>query len=70
MPMAKGFELQMPLMARLRDEHKIRVETLEQSGRWFKKTYRVTPATSFTVDKDIASSDLNTVWISTAGFTG
>ncbi len=60
--MVKGFELQMPLMARLRNEHKIRVETLEQSGRWFKKTYRVTPATSFTVDNDIAGSDLKTVW--------
>jgi len=60
--MAKGLELQMPLMARLRDEHKIRVETLEQSGRWFKKTYKVTPATSFTVDHDIAGSDLKTAW--------
>lgn len=60
--MAKGLEIQMPLMARLRDERKIRVETLEQSGRWFKSKYKVTPATSFTVDKDIAGSDLKTVW--------
>ena len=60
--MARGLEIQMPIMARLRDEHKIRVETLEQSGRWFKKTYKVTPATSFTVDNDIAGSDLKTVW--------
>ncbi|WP_183560429.1 hypothetical protein [Mucilaginibacter sp. SP1R1] len=60
--MAKGFEIQMPLIASLRDQHKIRVETMEQSGRWFRKTYKVTPATSFTVSKDIDGSDLKTVW--------
>ncbi len=60
--MAKGFEIQMPLIAKLRDEHKLRVETLEKSGLWFKKNYKVTPATSFTVSKDIAGSDLKTVW--------
>jgi hypothetical protein len=60
--MAKGFEIQMPLIARLQAEHKVRVETLEQSGRWFKKTYPVTPATSFTVSRDIPGSDLKTVW--------
>jgi hypothetical protein len=60
--MAKGFEIQMPLIARLRDENKVKVETMEQSGLWFKKTYKVTPATSFTVDKDLDGSDLKTVW--------
>ncbi|MHA4808063.1 hypothetical protein ACX0G9_08145 [Flavitalea flava] len=60
--MAKGFEIQMPLIARLRDENKIRVETMETSGRWFRENYKVTPATSFSVDKDIDGSDLRTVW--------
>lgn len=60
--MAKGFELQMPLIAKLRDEHKVRVETLEASGRWFKNKYKVTPSTSFSVSKDIDGSDLKTVW--------
>ncbi|HTE11140.1 MAG TPA: hypothetical protein VK645_09220, partial [Chitinophagaceae bacterium] len=60
--MAKGFEIQMPLIARLRDEHKIVVETMEASGRWFRKNYKVTPATSFSVDKDIDGSDLKTIW--------
>jgi len=60
--MAKGFEIQMPLLAKLRDEHKIRVETMETSGRWFKEQYKVTPATSFAVSKDIEGSDLKTVW--------
>ena len=60
--MAKGFELQMPLIARLRDQHKIRVETLSQSGQWFKAHYKVTPATSVTVTRDIDRSDKKTVW--------
>ena len=35
---------------------------MEQSGTWFKKNYNVTPATSFTVTKDIEGSDLKTAW--------
>ena len=60
--MAKGFEMQMPLIAKLRDEHKLRVETMETSGRWFRSQYPLTPVTSFSVGKDIAGSDLKTVW--------
>ena len=60
--MSKGYEIQMPLIARLRDEHKIKVETMEASGLWFKKKYKVTPVTSFSVDKDIDGGDLKTVW--------
>ena len=60
--MDKGLELQFPLLARLRDEHKLRVETLAASGRWFKANYPVTPATTFTVDHDLAGSDKQTIW--------
>lgn len=60
--MAKGFEIQMPLIAKLWSEGKIRVETLEQSGLWFKEQYTVTPATSFAVSKDLEGSELKTVW--------
>lgn len=60
--MEKGFKIQMPLIARLRDEGKIKVETLEASGLWFKKTFPVTPATAFTVNNDLPGSDRKTVW--------
>ncbi|MGZ3871634.1 MAG: hypothetical protein ACXVJD_01885 [Mucilaginibacter sp.] len=60
--MAKGLEIQMPLIAKLRDENKIKVETLEASGRWFKARYKVTPATSVTINNDIPGSDRKTVW--------
>jgi hypothetical protein len=35
---------------------------MAQSGTWFKKNYKVTPPTSFSVSKDIAGSDLKTAW--------
>ncbi|MGV8091429.1 MAG: hypothetical protein AB2L24_06120 [Mangrovibacterium sp.] len=60
--MEKGFEIQMPLIARLRDEKKIKVETLAESGQWFKEHYKTTPATSVTVNEDLEGSDLKTVW--------
>jgi hypothetical protein len=59
---SKGFGIQLPLIARLRDEHKIRVETLEASGTWFRKHYKITPATAVTINEDIAGSDQKTVW--------
>jgi hypothetical protein len=60
--MKKGLELQMPLFARLRDDHKIQVETLAKTGAWFKQHYTLTPATSVTVNNDIRGGDKKTVW--------
>lgn len=60
--MAKGFAIQMPLIAKLRDEGKLVVQTLQQTGKWFSSNYGVTPATSVTVIKDIKGSDKKTVW--------
>jgi len=60
--MAKGFGIQLPLIAKLRAQKKIRVETLAESGRWFREHYRVTPATAVTVNEDLAGGDRRTVW--------
>ncbi|MEO6315304.1 MAG: hypothetical protein ABIU63_18435 [Chitinophagaceae bacterium] len=60
--MSKGYEIQMPLIARLRDEGKLKVETLAQSGKWFRDHYTVTPATAVTVQEDIKGSNRKTVW--------
>ncbi|MGH2648295.1 MAG: hypothetical protein ACRDE8_12035, partial [Ginsengibacter sp.] len=60
--MQKGFKIQLPLIARLRDEKKLTVETLAASGTWFRKNYAITPATSVTVNEDLNGSDLKTVW--------
>jgi hypothetical protein len=60
--MSKGFEIQMPLIARLRDEKKLKVEKLEETGKWFKNKFSVTPPTSVTVNKDLDGSSRKTVW--------
>jgi len=60
--MSKGFEIQLPLIARLRDEKKVKVETLAESGKWFREHYKTTPATSVTVNEDLKGSDRKTVW--------
>lgn len=60
--MKKGLELQMPVIARLKSEGKVRVETMASSGEWFKKTYKVTPATTFAVSKDLGESNKKTIW--------
>lgn len=60
--MKKGLSMQFPLIAKLRDEGKLLVQTLEESGKWFTKKYALTPATSVTVTKDLAGSNRKTVW--------
>lgn len=60
--MAKGLGLQFPLIARLRDEGRLQVQTLAESGRWFSQKYPVTPATTFTVTKDLPGSNQQTIW--------
>ena len=46
----------------MRDENKIKVETLAESGKWFSEHYKTTPATSVTVTEDLKGSDRKTVW--------
>lgn len=60
--MKKGFDIQLPLIARLRNEGKVKVETLAASGKWFSDHYKVTPATAVTINRDMEGSDRKTVW--------
>jgi hypothetical protein len=60
--MKKGFEIQMPIIANLREQGKVTVKTLGETGQWFKDRYRVTPPTSVTVLRDHSEKDLKTVW--------
>jgi len=66
--MSKGFEIQLPLISRLRDQNKVKVETLAESGQWFKDHYKVTPATSVTVNDDINGSNRKTVWFNSRNY--
>jgi len=66
--MSKGFGIQMKLIDSLRDQKRIKVETLSETGQWFKDHYKVTPATSVTVLNDLEGSDLKTIWFNSRYF--
>jgi len=67
---SKGFEIQLPLIARLQKEKKVKIETLSESGKWFRENYKVTPATAVTVNRDLPGStkDYKTVWFNSRFF--
>jgi len=60
--MAKGFEIQMPMIARLLKQGKVTVKTLGETGQWFKAQYKVTPPTSVAVLNDHSAKNQKTVW--------
>ncbi|MDR1602922.1 MAG: hypothetical protein LBS42_10915, partial [Tannerella sp.] len=60
--MKKGLEIQIPLIDSLRKQGKVRVETLETSGRWFREKYPLTPATAVTTLTDFRNQGNKTVW--------
>jgi len=61
-PMEKGLTYQIPLLARMAKSGKVRIETLEQAGQWFKCNFKVTPATSVVALDDWKNEGHKTVW--------
>lgn len=57
-----GLTMQIPIIAQMKKEGRVEVWTLEQCGRWFKKNFKETPATAFTMTKDTQDKGLKTVW--------
>jgi hypothetical protein len=60
--MQTGLNIQIPLLDSLYRQGKVRIETLETSGRWFKDNYPLTPPTAVTVLTDHRSQGKKTVW--------
>lgn len=60
--MKEGLSMQMPVFRKLTDEGCFRVETLSESGRWFKEHFPVTPATSVTAPDDFLNEGKGAVW--------
>jgi hypothetical protein len=60
--MHEGLEIQIPLLDSLRKQGKVRIETLEASGRWFRENYPLTPATAVTALTDYLNRGNKTVW--------
>ena len=65
--MSQGLGIQLPLIAKLRDSGLLQTQTLGRSGRWFKEQFKVTPATSVTVNKDL-DTDQKTIWFDSRFF--
>jgi hypothetical protein len=66
--MEKGFNIQLPLVARLQTEGKVEVKTLGETGKWFKERYGVTPPTAVTVLNDYSPKNQKTVWFNSRFF--
>ena len=60
--MKDGLTVQMPIIRNMANSGQLRVETLAESGRWFKNHYPLTPATAVTVPDDYLSDGLSAVW--------
>ena len=60
--MQRGLEMQFPLFDSLRTANKIKIETLEASGMWFKEQFPHTPPTAVTAMTDIRNEGRKTVW--------
>jgi hypothetical protein len=60
--MKNGLTYQVKLFARLAKAGQIKVETLEQAGKWFRKNFSVTPATSVVALDDWKHEGHKTVW--------
>ena len=60
--MAKGFVCQTERLVELRDEGKVRIETLSETGCWFKERYPVTPPSSVITTEDYLGGGRKTLW--------
>lgn len=60
--MQKGYELQMPVIQKLVEEGKLKMETLAESGKWFKANFKLTPSTSVVAENDFLDSGKASIW--------
>ena len=61
--MEKGFVYQTELIRKLSEEGIVRIETLGETGRWFKDKYNVTPPTSVITTEDYLDNGRRTLWL-------
>jgi hypothetical protein len=60
--MSAGLTDQYAKLAALRNQRKIRVETLQASGRWFREKFKTTPATSVVALEDSEGKPNRSIW--------
>lgn len=62
--MKNGLNYQFAQFERLRDEGKITVETLGETGRRYKATYETTPASTITAHSAFNDENKKSIWYS------
>ncbi len=62
--MRDGLTYQFATLARLQNEGKLEIETMGDTGRWFKQTYTETPASAITAHNAFDDDDKTSVWFS------
>lgn len=60
--MKKGLGMQIPLLSELQEKDIIRLETLSETGKWYKDNFSTTPPTAISALTDYKGSDKKTVW--------
>lgn len=60
--MKNGLEMQIPLLAEMQKKGLIRIETLSETGQWYKDNFSMTPPTAISALTDYAGNDKKTVW--------
>jgi hypothetical protein len=60
--MQRGLETQFPIFDSLAKAGRIRMETLGESGKWFRENFKTTPPTAVTALNDIRDEGCKTVW--------
>lgn len=60
--MREGLEMQFPIFDQLSKQGKIKMETLEASGNWFRENFQLTPATAITTLTDLRNQGNKSVW--------
>lgn len=66
--MKGGLEYQFPLFGKLQGEGKIEVVPAGEVGRWFKETYKATPASAITAHTAFDDPEKSSVWYSTKAY--
>lgn len=60
--MKRGLEYQFPLFAKWREERGLRVERMEDTGRWYKANFDKTPATAVSALEPYGDRQAQSVW--------
>ncbi|MHB1152168.1 MAG: polysaccharide deacetylase family protein [Eubacteriales bacterium] len=66
--MSAGLEYQYKLFASLSEAGNIEVETLGETGRWYKQTYSETPASVVSALRDMTDTGRRSVWYSSKNY--